>query len=252
MTPPRRGLSFDDALERYSPPDAYAAMKRLAPFASSVSIFIAGAHSDPREEEYQRLRRLLEAALFERLASGELLSSATEEKPDPTHPRFVVHRSLYDGTEAFYVEFSQVVRANNRELWNVEIFEPRAIPLNVDTVPPWVERLVGATAPPPLSPEPARSPAPAVVQFRHDEGYRHVWLAGQEYLLTPKQADIVRVLHEAALAGRPWMRLEDIRDAADFGSAKLSQNFRRMTGWRSLIRSDRRGYYRLNLEIPEG
>jgi hypothetical protein len=54
-------------------------------------------------------------------------------------------------------------------------------------------------------------------------------------------------LHEAWNDGSRWRHVEDLRTAVGFESAKLSDLFKRLRGWRDLIVSDRRGGYRLNL-----
>ena len=247
MTSPRRGLSFEQALEHYSPPGDYAAMKRLQKLAPPIPIIILGEPPNPNEVAYNQLRGRLEKALFERLAEAQLLSSATEKEPDPVNPRFMVHPSLFDGPDVYYVEFTTSVRAQNRELWNVEIFEPDAVPRTVCSVPLWLAQLTTSHVHMETDSEAAPSHEHLRRRFRHDEDYLHVWLEDREYLLTQTQAGVVRVLHEAAKSDSPWMHLEEIRHAVDFETPKLSQLFRRMDGWQDLIRSDRRGNYRLNL-----
>lgn len=83
--------------------------------------------------------------------------------------------------------------------------------------------------------------------FQHSADYRHVWLDGEEFSLTAKQADIVRVLHLRFLDEEPWIHLEELRHEADFESDKLVHIFRREPRWKRLIKSDGRGYYRLDI-----
>ena len=79
-----------------------------------------------------------EAKLFKRLAEGTLLSSAIDEVADPSHPRVLVHPSLYDADTVMYDGYRRAVIASGRTLRNVEIFETNEIPTNVTRLPDWL------------------------------------------------------------------------------------------------------------------
>ena len=247
---PRRGLPFEDALRRWSSPEEYDRVEALFHPRFDVPIIASGGPPDPQEEAYRRGRRELERTLLDRLAAEELLSSATEETPDPKDPRFLVHPSVYDEPGISWSRWGGVLIGRSVELWRVEIFEPDAVPSNVTGVPDWAKKLV---AKPPATPGASENdvsdPGPEPAGFTHDAGYAHVTINGIEFTLNPIQAGIVRVLHVAARDGRRWVSVEELRQEVGFEHAKLSGVFRHMKDphWRTLIASDRRGAYRLNL-----
>ena len=55
-------------------------------------------------------------------------------------------------------------------------------------------------------------------------------------------------LHEAAQAGEPWQNGKAILSRAGSKSLRMADVFKSQKDWRHLIRSDRRGGYRLNLD----
>lgn len=58
----------------------------------------------------------------------------------------------------------------------------------------------------------------------------------------------MRALHEAAQAGEPWQNGKAILSRAGSKSLRMADVFKSQKDWRHLIRSDRRGGYRLNLD----
>ena len=80
----------------------------------------------------------------------------------------------------------------------------------------------------------------------HD--YQEVLCNGHKFRLGPIQAQVVRVLHEAAEVGEPWQNGKKILTAAGSRCLKMSDVFKSKNNWRELIRSDRRGGYRLNVD----
>lgn len=81
--------------------------------------------------------------------------------------------------------------------------------------------------------------------FIHEPDYRIVQLGGEIYSLGPFQAAVVRVLHQAALAGRPWCKGVDILAEIECSTLRMSDLFKSKRGWRKLIDSNARGMYRL-------
>lgn len=71
---------------------------------------------------------------------------------------------------------------------------------------------------------------------------------GHRFRLGPIQAAVVQVLHRAAQAGQPWQNGKVILSQAQSRSLRMSDVFKSKDNWRDLIRSDRRGNYRLNIE----
>lgn len=75
--------------------------------------------------------------------------------------------------------------------------------------------------------------------------YREVRLGGETWRLGPLQAEVIRVLHAAHLAGDPWQSGKAILTAAGSKSLKMVDVFKSQPGWRRLVLSNRRGDYRL-------
>jgi hypothetical protein len=243
VTRVRKGLGFEEALKRWSPPGAYDEAEAWFSPMFEVQIVFAGDPPNPQEQAYFKLRRKLQRLLFDKLAEGDLLSSATEERPDPRNPRFLVHPAVYDDPSLSYSRFHDVIVGRNAQLWNVEVFEPCELPANVSK-PSWLDGF--------LSHQPTEDATPAQEQagaFRYDQAYAHVSIRGSEFSLNPVQAGIVRVLHVAFLNGHPWVPGEALRQEVGFKHPKLSGVFRHMKdpSWRDLIASDGRGAYRLKI-----
>ena len=78
--------------------------------------------------------------------------------------------------------------------------------------------------------------------------YQEVRCNGRQFKLGPIQAEVVRALHEAAQAGDPWQSGKAILATAGSKSLRMADVFKSQNNWRHLIRSDRRGGYRLNLD----
>lgn len=71
---------------------------------------------------------------------------------------------------------------------------------------------------------------------------------GYRFRLGPIQAQVVRALHEAALRGEAWQSGKAILSSAGSKSLRMADVFKSQQDWRELIRSDRRGGYRLNVD----
>ena len=55
----------------------------------------------------------------------------------------------------------------------------------------------------------------------------------------------MKILHQAALAGRPWCKGVDILAEIECSTLRMSDLFKSKRGWRKLIDSNSRGMYRL-------
>jgi hypothetical protein len=84
--------------------------------------------------------------------------------------------------------------------------------------------------------------------FIHSADYQEVRCNGDRFKLGPIQAEVVRALHAAALAGEPWQNGKAILSVAGSKSLRMADVFKSQANWRRLIRSDRRGGYRLNID----
>ena len=83
-------------------------------------------------------------------------------------------------------------------------------------------------------------------QFTHSPTYREITINGLRIALGPRQADVVRQLHEAALAGNPWRNGKELLRNAGSESTRMHDLFKsKGSDWSLLIDSDRRGLYRL-------
>jgi hypothetical protein len=85
--------------------------------------------------------------------------------------------------------------------------------------------------------------------FTHRPDYSEVSLNGALFTLGPLQASVVRQLHRAAMAGRPWMEGTELLAASGSRSGRLVDLFKKQPNWRSLIVSDHKGNWRLNIAI---
>ena len=82
--------------------------------------------------------------------------------------------------------------------------------------------------------------------FTHSHGYLEVAIDGRRISLGLLQAEVIRQLHEAALAGNPWRNGKALLKNAHSGSSRLHDLFKsKKSEWRLLIESDGRGMYRL-------
>ena len=238
---PRSGLEPEEALARWSDPQAYQAMREYWDARQPVS---AANPANPtprvlRYMEYARRRKPLEAALHRKLASGELAASVLPVFRTAQATRQVVHPATCHDAEIDW-EFDEIVGLNLR-LEETEIFDPRSVPLNVWDLPSWFPEAFGL-----LAGHGAAGAAPRTPGFRHSANYRQVPLGNVEFALSVAQSRVVRALHEALRNDDPWMSGRDLLAAANSESEKLAQLFRRLQPhWSLLIESDRKGMYRL-------
>lgn len=78
--------------------------------------------------------------------------------------------------------------------------------------------------------------------------YQEVRCNGCCFKLGPIQAEVIRALHGAAVSGEPWQNGKAVLSGAGSKSLRMADVFKSQAKWRHLIRSDRRGGYRLNLD----
>jgi hypothetical protein len=82
--------------------------------------------------------------------------------------------------------------------------------------------------------------------FTHSLNYREVTINGVTINLGPRQADVIRQLHEAALAGNPWRNGKELLKNASSESNRMHDLFKsKRMEWPLLVDSDGRGLYRL-------
>ncbi len=90
----------------------------------------------------------------------------------------------------------------------------------------------------------------AVEGFVQRSNYAEVFFNGERFLFGTFQARVVRQLHEAAGTADPWRTGKLLLVNAGSGSDRMVDLFKSKPTWRSLIASDGRGSYRLNLPDP--
>jgi hypothetical protein len=87
--------------------------------------------------------------------------------------------------------------------------------------------------------------------FRYSNDYRHITLNGHEYRLGDVQARIIEQLHDAARSRQPWVHGKTLIYESGSQALRVRDIFKHQRKWRELIKSDDRGYYRLNIPSNE-
>ena len=111
---------------------------------------------------------------------------------------------------------------------------------------------IAQTAPQP-DPPPISEPSPEPQEFQHNNAYTVVIWRGKEYLLLPRQAKCVRLLHEAHTDGTRWLSGPDIMrkiapSPKGIVSIRMSDIFRDSPAWNDgLVVRNPQNFYRLNL-----
>ena len=85
--------------------------------------------------------------------------------------------------------------------------------------------------------------------FVQKNNFADVTLEGQRYTLGPMQAEVIRILYEAAATDFPWLYGQKVLAEAGSKCTRISDLFKTQPGWRKLIQSDKRGKYRLNVNL---
>lgn len=95
-------------------------------------------------------------------------------------------------------------------------------------------------------------PKPGVEgNFHFSNDYRHVTLESKEFHLGDVQARVVEQLHDAARSRQPWVHGKTLIYESGSRAVRVRDIFKHKRDWRSLITSNDRGYYRLNVPLQE-
>ncbi len=183
------------------------------------------------QKEYRSKRQAIEAAFTELLADGTFFGSGI---PKYGQSREVIHPTLWDVVFVAF-QFEEVV-GQGRTFYKPEFFDLTALPLNIRSIPDWLDAELGALG---------------LNNFRHDGEYRHVVLNGLDFTLSPLHAKVVALLHQAWLDGEPWRNGAEVLEQAGSAQLKMVDVFKSRSDWRSLIDSDGKGMYRLRFEPRE-
>jgi len=89
---------------------------------------------------------------------------------------------------------------------------------------------------------------PTQKEFSASGDYRHITLNGEVFHLGDVQARIVEQLHDALRSRTQWVHGKKLLDNADSQAMRLRDVFKGKKDWEKIIESNRRGYYRLNIE----
>ena len=178
---PARGIPLEQALERWSDSDAYAAMREY--WAHKPSLFITSTGDNPLEQEFNRRRRPLEEAFVERLQLGELMASAIPENADITAPRTLLDPEIFRVGSPIY-EMDIIVGLPGGNLTHVEVFEPPGVPRNIRIIPDWYWEQIEPAQTALRPSDSGAGEAPGEAGFRQEAGYRRVWINGHEFRLT--------------------------------------------------------------------
>lgn len=85
--------------------------------------------------------------------------------------------------------------------------------------------------------------------FLQRNNYAEVVLNGEVFRLGVLQSLIVRELHQASQSDNPWCHGKELLANSNAQTMRMVDLFKTKANWRSLIGSDGRGYYRLNIPI---
>ena len=85
--------------------------------------------------------------------------------------------------------------------------------------------------------------------FSQRNDFSEVTLGDRTYTLGPIQAQVVRILYDAATTASPWRHGKLVLAEAGSSCTRMADLFKTQPEWRKLIQSDRRGKYRLNIKF---
>lgn len=85
--------------------------------------------------------------------------------------------------------------------------------------------------------------------FSQRNDFNEVTLGDRTYTLGPIQAQVVRILYEAATTASPWRHGKLVLAEAGSSCTRIADLFKTQPDWRTLIQSDHRGKYRLNIQF---
>ena len=81
--------------------------------------------------------------------------------------------------------------------------------------------------------------------------YKEVLVDGKSYHFGPVQADIAKQLHEASKGNNPWVHGKTLLAQSGSQAMRFQDVFKNKKGWRTIIESDGRGYYRLHSKTQQ-
>jgi hypothetical protein len=230
---PKRGLDPDNAFKKWSGDALFAQLVQLAGAAEPPTDDRAHVilRDNKKLREYQNCRAAAEKVFNELLSDAQIIGSGI---PTGGSGRVAIDPSLWDILEIDYELYE--ANGENRNFKNLEFFELSALPLNIRTVPKWLDDLLGQHG---------------YNSFRHAKDYRHVCLHGIDYALSPLLANIVRILHLARLDdGHGWRNGKQVLELAGSTQLKMNNVLKDRKDSKSLIQSDGKGMFRLALDPP--
>lgn len=92
-------------------------------------------------------------------------------------------------------------------------------------------------------------PEKMVPAFIASEDYRYVKMEGQEFHLGDVQARVIEQLHDASQSHKPWVHGKTLINDSGSNAIRLRDIFKNKRHWRTLIVSNERGCYRLNVPM---
>lgn len=76
-----------------------------------------------------------------------------------------------------------------------------------------------------------------------------IYIRGEHHNFGPVQARIIEQLYEASLSNEPWIHGKELLRNAGSAGLRIAGLFNHHKGWREVILSNKRGYYRLNVPL---
>lgn len=202
------GLTLEQALERYSPPDQYKLERQLFTMVDDAGYHPPVFHMQ-QKMKWRAVRQPLEAAFRKELENG----------------RFVLCGFCFGEWEA--IDPIWLPEAHFDYLNETVVFMPRIYErVRVFGVKPMHEIR-----------------AASMRSFVHEADYRHVTLDGNLYVLGELQAKVVKALHKALDNGDGWINGQELLEIAGARSARVMDLFKKTKT--VLIESDGHGLYRL-------
>lgn len=92
---------------------------------------------------------------------------------------------------------------------------------------------------------------PITEEIMISKDYRYIKLGDEEYHFGDVQARIIEQLHDAIGSYTPWVHGKTLIHGSGSHSTRLRDIFKSSRGWTKVVLSDKRGYYRLNIPLPE-
>ena len=176
---------------------------------------------------------------------GELISQEEADRRGVDHPHAIEIADALNETEKVILRHSRILECDGlvKLRWYIG---GGAL---VELLPKGFLELekMAQTSPQP-DPPPISEPSPEPQEFQHNNAYTVVIWRGKEYLLLPRQAKCVRLLHKAHTDGTRWLRGLDIRRRINTDAIRMIDIFKDSPVWDDgfVIRNPQ-NFYRLNL-----